>query len=416
MARLLVDITPLRASRSFRLLFIGHLASMLGNQLTVVAIAYQVYSITSSSLWVGLVSLCQLPFLIWGSLWGGAVGDRTDKRRILSVGGLSLAVISGGLAINASSAHPALWPVIVLSAIAAFGGGFVNPARNASIPRLVEPHQLVAAYSLNQVVIQTATVVGPAVSGVLLATSGVAACYWLDVVSFGIFVIATRAMSPLPPSGTSPTSSWRSTIEGIAYLRQHRVAQAVYLADLNAMIFGMPRALFPAVGLTIFHGGPQLVGLLFAAPGVGALLGALTTGWVEHIDRRGRAVIYAVALWGVSIAIFGLAPWQELALLALALAGYADVISAVLRNAILQSRIDDSYRGRLSAIQIAVVTGGPRLGDLESGVVARGGGTQLSIVSGGVACVVGSFVLAHYFREFWNERSSDVGLSDASHS
>ena len=416
MARLLVDITPLRASRSFRLLFIGHLASMLGNQLTVVAIAYQVYDITASSLWVGVVSLCQLPFLIWGSLWGGAVGDRADKRRILSLGGIALACISAGLAWNAAREHPSLWAVIVLSGIAAFGGGFVNPARNASIPRLVEPHQLVAAYSLNQVVIQTATVVGPALSGVLLATRGVAACYWLDVFSFVIFVIATRAMAPLPPSGASPTSSWRSTTEGLKYLRQHRVAQAVYLADLNAMIFGMPRALFPAVGLSIFHGGPQLVGLLFAAPGVGALLGALTTGWVEHIDRRGRAVIYAVALWGGAIAVFGLAPWKEIALLALALAGYADVISAVLRNAILQSRIDDSYRGRLSAIQIAVVTGGPRLGDLESGLVARGGGTQLSIVSGGLACVVGSFVVAHYFREFWGERASDVGSSGASHS
>lgn len=416
MARLLVDITPLRASRSFRLLFIGHLASMLGNQLTVVAIAYQVYDITSSSLWVGVVSLCQLPFLVWGSLWGGAVGDRADKRRILSLGGIGLAFISSGLAWNASRGHPSLWVVIVLSAIAAFGGGFVNPARNASIPRLVEPHQLVAAYSLNQVVIQTATVVGPAVSGVLLATRGVAACYWLDVISFVIFVVATRAMDPLPPSGASPMSSWRSTAEGLRYLRSHRVAQAVYFADLNAMIFGMPRALFPAVGLSVFHGGPQLVGLLFAAPGVGALLGALTTGWVEHIDRRGRAVIYAVAVWGGSIAVFGFAPWQELALLALACAGYADVISAVLRNAILQSRIDDSYRGRLSAIQIAVVTGGPRLGDLESGVVARGVGTQTSIVSGGLACVVGSFVLAHLYREFWEESASDAESSDASRS
>lgn len=389
---------------------------MLGNQLTVVAIAYQVYDITSSSLWVGVVSLIQLPFLIWGSLWGGAVGDRSDKRRILSIGGVVLAALSAALALNASLERPLLWPIIVFSSLAAFGGGFVNPARNASIPRLVSTQQLVAAYSLNQVVIQTATVVGPALSGILLATLGVASCYWLDVLSFVVFVVATLAMNPLPATGQVATSSWRATKDGMSYLRSHPIAQAVYLADLNAMIFGMPRALFPAVGLTIFHGGPELVGLLFAAPGVGALLGALTTGWVENIERRGRAVIWAVAMWGVAIAVFGLSPWVTMALIALAVAGYADVISAVLRNAILQSRIDDSFRGRLSAVQIAVVTGGPRIGDVESGAVARATSTQFSIVSGGVACVVGAAVVAWWFREFWNERASDAGLSDASHS
>lgn len=381
---------------------------MLGNQLTVVAIAFQVYNLTRSSLWVGLVSLIQLPFLIWGSLWGGAVGDRSDKRRILSVGGAVLALFSAAMAINASQSKPALWPIIVFSALAAFGGGFVNPARNASIPRLVQSHQLVAAYSLNQVVIQTATVVGPALSGVLLATLGVASCYWLDVASFVVFVVATRAMDPLPSSGNVAASSWTATRDGLRYLRSHRIAQAVYVADLNAMIFGMPRALFPAVGLTVFHGGPELVGLLFAAPGVGALLGALTTGWVEHIERRGRAVIWAVALWGVAIAAFGVSRWVTLALVALAVAGYADVISAVLRNAILQSRIDDSFRGRLSAIQIAVVTGGPRIGDVESGAVARATSTQFSVVSGGLACVVGAAVVAWRFREFWDERASDA--------
>ena len=416
MARLFVDLSPLRASRNFRLLFTGHLASMLGNQLTVVAIAYQVYQLTHSSLWVGLVSLIQLPLLIWGSLWGGAVGDRTDKRRILSLGGGLLSLLSVGLALNAQLAQPKLLVVIVLSAAAAFGGGFVNPARNASIPRLVDGHKLVAAYSLNQVGIQLATVVGPAISGLLLASFGVASCYWIDVLSFVIFAIATLAMDPLPSSGGVAVSSWQATKDGIAYLRTHSIAQAVYVADLNAMIFGMPRALFPAMGLTVFHGGPQLVGLFFAAPGFGAFLGAMTTGWVERVDRRGRAVLIAVAGWGLSIAIFGLSPWVGLALAALALAGWADVISAVLRNAILQSRIADAYRGRLSAIQIAVVTGGPRLGDLESGVVAGITSTGISIVSGGLACVVGSLVVAWHWRSFWNERASELESSDASRS
>ncbi len=390
---------------------------MLGNQLTVVAIAYQVYQLTHSSLWVGLVSLFQLPFLIWGSLWGGALGDRTDKRRILSIGGVVLALLSCGLALNSMLTHPSLVAIVLLSAGAAFGGGFVNPARNASIPRLVSPTKLVSAYSLNQVGIQVATVVGPAISGLLLAGFGVASCYWVDVASFVVFVGATLRMDPLPPSeGVTPISSWRATREGLTYLRTHKVAQGVYVADLNAMIFGMPRALFPAMGLTVFHGGPQLVGLFFAAPGIGALLGAVTTGWVERVDRRGRAVIVAVAGWGAAIALFGLSPWVGLALVALAIAGWADVISAVLRNAILQSRIEDQYRGRLSAIQIAVVTGGPRLGDLESGAVAGITSTAVSVVSGGLACVVGSAFVAWHWRGFWNERASELGLNDASHS
>lgn len=390
---------------------------MLGNQLTVVAIAYQVYQLTHSSLWVGLVSLFQLPFLIWGSLWGGALGDRTDKRRILAIGGALLALLSCGLAVNSMLAEPSLAAIVLLSAAAAFGGGFVNPARNASIPRLVSPTKLVSAYSLNQVGIQVATVVGPAISGLLLAGFGVASCYWVDVASFVVFVGATLRMDPLPPSeGVTPISSWRATKEGLAYLRTHKVAQGVYVADLNAMIFGMPRALFPAMGLTVFHGGPQLVGLFFAAPGIGALLGAVTTGWVERVDRRGRAVIVAVAGWGLAITLFGLSPWVGLALVALAVAGWADVISAVLRNAILQSRIEDQYRGRLSAIQIAVVTGGPRLGDLESGAVAGITSTAVSVVSGGLACVVGSAFVAWHWRSFWNERASELGLNDASHS
>ena len=416
MARLLVDIAPLRESRSFRLLFTGHLASMLGNQLTIVAIAYQVYQLTNSSLWVGLVSLFQLPFLIWGSLWGGAIGDRTDKRRILSIGGVVLAVLSAGLALNSLLTHPSLLAIVILSALAAFGGGFVNPARNASIPRLVPANKLVSAYSLNQVGIQVATVVGPAISGILLASLGVASCYWVDVTSFVVFVAATLRMESLPPSGGVATSSWQATKDGLAYLRTHKIAQGVYVADLNAMIFGMPRALFPAMGLSVFHGGPQLVGLFFAAPGAGALLGAITTGWVERVDRRGRAVIIAVMGWGAAIAVFGLSPWVGLALIGLAIAGWADVISAVLRNAILQSRIQDQFRGRLSAIQIAVVTGGPRLGDLESGAVAGLSSTTFSVVSGGLACVIGSVLVAWRWRSFWSEHASELESGDASHS
>ena len=406
MARFFVDLTPLRQSRDFRLLFGGQLVSMLGSQLTLVAIPYQIYLATHSSVWVGLSSLVQFPFLISASLWGGALGDQFDRRRIMIICALASAILSVGLALNGSSAHPSLIALFVVAALAAAATGFANPARSASIPRLVGPDLLVAAYSINQVVIQFATVLGPAVSGLLLAHVGISICYWLDAASFLAVVLASLALSPILPEGSAHRVSTLAAIgDGLRYVKGHVFAQCVYLVDLNAMIFGMPNALFPAMAVHYYHGGATTLGLLYSAPGAGALLGALTTGWVERITRRGRAVIVAVIVWGAAIALFGL--WHSLpvGLVMLALAGWADVISAVLRNTILQSSITDEFRSRISSIQMAVVQGGPRLGNAEAGLVAGFAGTEVSVVSGGVLCIVGAVVLARWRREFWNLRA-----------
>ena len=404
MARLFVDLSPLRESRDFRFLFGGQLVSMMGNQLTVVAIPYQVYTQTHSSLTVGLVSLIQLPLLISGSLWGGAVGDRVDRRKVMVACAIVLSLLSAGLAVNAATSRPNLVLLIALAALAAGFAGFSNPARNAAIPRLVPATQLVGAYSLNQVGIQIATVVGPALSGVLLATVGLSWCYWIDATSFLVVIGTSLALSPIVPLASAVrVSTLRAVRDGFSYVRSHVAAQCVYLVDLSAMVFGMPRALFPAVAATMYHGGPVTVGLLFAAPGVGALLGAVTTGWVERVSRRGRAVVLAVVLWGVAIALFGLSPWTWLGLVMLAVAGWADVISAVLRNTILQSSISDEFRSRISSIQMAVVTGGPRLGDLESGAVASATSTEISIVSGGILCVLGAVAIVRWRPAFWRE-------------
>jgi MFS family permease len=403
-ARLFVDLSPLRESRDFRFLFGGQLVSMMGNQLTVVAIPYQVYTQTHSSLTVGLVSLIQLPLLISGSLWGGAVGDRVDRRKVMVACAIVLSLLSAGLALNAATSRPNLVLLIALAALAAGFAGFSNPARNAAIPRLVPATQLVGAYSLNQVGIQIATVVGPALSGVLLATVGLSWCYWIDATSFLVVIGTSLALSPIVPLASAVrVSTLRAVRDGFSYVRSHVAAQCVYLVDLSAMVFGMPRALFPAVAATMYHGGPVTVGLLFAAPGVGALLGAVTTGWVERVSRRGRAVVLAVVLWGVAIALFGLSPWTWLGLVMLAVAGWADVISAVLRNTILQSSISDEFRSRISSIQMAVVTGGPRLGDLESGAVASATSTEISIVSGGILCVLGAVAIVRWRPAFWRE-------------
>lgn len=405
MSRLLVDVTPLRASRDFRLIFFGQSFSLLGSNVTMVAIPYQVYRDTHSSLLVGMASLVQLPTLIIGSLGGGGLGDLFDKRRLLVASSLALAATSAGLALNATGHTTGLALLFVLAALSAGLGGLAGPLRTAAIPQLVGDELLVPAYSLNQVVVNLATVVGPALAGVLIASIGLAACYGVDAVTFVVLAIASFAMSPLAPPGRGDERRLLSAIaEGFGYVRRHRIAQAVYLVDLNAMVFGLPRALFPAVALSVYHGGPRVLGLLYAAPGAGALVMAVLTGWVARVQRRGRLVSLVVIVWGLAMATFGLAHSIWLGLACLAVAGAMDVISTILRNTILQRAITDEFRSRVSSIQLAVVTGGPRLGDVESGTVASITSTQFSIVSGGIACVIGVLAVLAAVPAFWRAR------------
>jgi hypothetical protein len=225
------------------------------------------------------------------------------------------------------------------------------------------------------------------------------------VASFGVALLAAFLLSPQPPAGAAGhRPGLRSIVEGLSFVRGRQGLQGAYLIDINAMVFGMPRALFPALATTLFGGGARTLGFLYAAPGAGALLGAVTTGWVSRIQRQGLAVICAVITWGVAITCFGLVRWLPAALVLLAVAGAADVISAVFRNTIVQLSVPDALRGRLSGLQSAVVTGGPRIGDVEAGAVASAFGDTVSIVSGGVACIAGALLLARLLPGFRRQR------------
>jgi predicted MFS family arabinose efflux permease len=409
--RILVDTTPLRESRDFRLLFIGQLISVIGTQLTVVAIPYQVYSMTHSTLQVGAISLAQLfPFLA-GALSAGPIGYSVDKRRIMVWTALALMLTSGAMAVNAAVAHPSLAVLYVVSALAAGLFGFSSTARSAAVPGMVERRHLAAAAALTQIVFQVGVIVGPALSGLLLGI-GLPLVFGLDAASFVVAAITSAMLHPIPPAhdagGLSP---WQSTREGLRYLRSRQALQGVYLIDINAMVFGMPRALFPAMAGAVFGGGTITLGFLYAAPGVGALIGAVTTGWVANLRRQGWAVIVAVSVWGAAIAVFGFTDSLWIALVLLAVAGWADVISAVLRNTMLQSSIPERFRSRMSSIQMAVVQGGPRLGDMESGAVASLTSIEFSVVSGGFACIVGAAVigaLLPVFRRYIAGEIDDV--------
>ncbi|MDP9071260.1 MAG: MFS transporter [Actinomycetota bacterium] len=405
--RLLLDVSPLRASRDFRLLFAGQLISFMGSQLTVVAVAYQVYLLTRSSLQVGLVSMAQLGPLIAGSLVGGAIADSTDRRRLLLWMQVALALTAVGLAVNASLAQPAVWPLYVLTALTAAFSGLDRPARNAAIPNLVPRGSLPAAYALMQVQMQVGLTAGPALAGILLGRAGLATVFWIDVATFVVAFAAVAGVRPLPPEGGGVRASAASIVEGVRFIKGNRLLAGTFVIDLDAMVFGMPRALFPALGTGLYGGGAQTVGLLYAAPGAGALLGALLTGWVSNVRRQGLAVVVSVAVWGLAVAAFGLVSWLPLGLFLLALAGAADMVSAVFRNTILQLSVPDSLRGRLSSAHIAVVTGGPRLGDAEAGAVAALAGPRVSAVSGGLACAVGVAVIARLFPELVRYRSDD---------
>ena len=292
--------------------------------------------------------------------------------------------------------------------MAAFVAGLSGPSRTASVPKIVDAEHLTGALAFNQVILQFGGIIGPALAGVLIATAGIPLAYAIDAVSFVAVVVASLLMEPVPPSPGAMKPGLKSIAEGFSFLRAKPILQSVYLVDLSAMVFGLPRALFPAMAATVYRVGPSLLGLLYAAPGIGAFLGAITTGWLHRVTRRGRAISLAVALWGGAIVVFGLSDSYVVGIVCLALAGWADVLSAVLRNTVLQTSIPDHFRSRLSAIQIAVVQGGPKLGDLESGAVAAATSTLTSVVSGGLLCIVGVAALALWRPEFWAERAPEA--------
>jgi predicted MFS family arabinose efflux permease len=405
---LVIDAGPLRKSRDLRCLFGGQLVLMLGGQLTTVAVPYQVYSLTRSSLDVGLVSLAQLLPLIAGGLVGGALADAVDRRSLLLASQLLTALGAVGLAVNAA-VGTALWPLFVLPAVAAGCSVAGEAGLSAMLPNLAGRSDTATVNAMFQALLQVGQVAGPAVAGLLLAGVGVRFVYWLDAASVLVAALATARMSRQRPAGTSHPPGLRSIVAGLSHLRGQPLIQGAYLIDINATVFGAPTAVFPALAFAVFHGGARTLGLLYAAPGAGALLGAVTTGWVHRVRRQGRAVIVAVIVWGIAIACFGLTHWLPLALALLAVAGWADVISAVFRGTIIQLAAPDGLRGRLMGLQMAVVTAGPRIGDAESGAVASAFGATASVVSGGLACIGGALILARLLPAFSRQETPVAG-------
>jgi MFS family permease len=417
--RLLTDLAPLRASRDFRLLFLGQVVSMTGSQFTMVAIAYQVYSLTRSSLLVGAIGMAQLVPFVVGSAAGGSLGDAKDRRTVLVVASAVLAVTSAGLAFNAATGHASVLAVYLVSAVAAGFGAVVSTICSAAVPSLVRRDQLTAAYASMQVVDQVGMVAGPALAGVLISVAGLPWTYALDSFTFLVSTSSLLAMSALAPRSPTERPGLRSIVEGLAYIRASQVLQGVFLVDLSATVFGLPTALFPQLARSTFHHGPGILGLLYAAPAAGALVGALVTGPLQRVRRRTWAITAAVCVWGGVIVAFGYVRLLWAALLLLSVAGWADVVSAVLRDTVLQISVPERFRSRATSVQTAVVEGGPRLGAVESGAVAQVTSAQFSIVSGGLICIAGALALMALLPGWRNETdkgtpTTPFGLSPGS--
>ena len=403
----MIDVSPLRESRSFRLLWFGQLVSLSGTQLRLVAIPYQIYLITGSSLDVGLIGLFQAIPLISLALFGGVFADRFNRRRLLLITQIGLALSSAALAIGTQLGVASVPFLYARTAIGAAFSANDGPARGSLTPSLVRRDQLPAAITLNQVLFQTAAIAGPAFAGLIILNLGVAGAYWIDVGTFVVAIAAVAAMRIPPSERREHAPVMQALVEGITYLRANRILFSTFVLDFLATFFGSPRALFPFYADRVFSVGPQGLGLLFAAPGVGSLIAALTAGWIPRVRRQGVALLVAVAAWGFAIVGFGLMREGLFfpALLFIALAQGADTLSAIFRHTILLTIVPDELRGRLTSIAQMFFLGGPYLGQVESGIAADVVSPEFSVISGGIATVASVGLIALWAPELVSYRA-----------
>ena len=388
---LAIDLTPLRSSRDFRRLWFGNAISLLGSMLTTVAIPYQVYQLTGSTLAVGLLGIAALVPLLTISFLGGAIADAVDRRRLLIVSDLGLAAISGLLVANAALEHPRLAALYAAEALGTAFYAIQRPAMDALVPRLVGEDQIASAAAVQGIYGSFGHVGGPALGGILIASAGLTATYAVDVATFTASLVAAMLLPKMPPLEAVARPGLKAIVEGFRFVRQKPELKGIFAVDTVAMVFGMPSALFPAYGVH-FGGGARTVGFLYAAPYAGALVATLLSGWVTRVRRQGLGVCVAASGWGAAIVGFGFAPSLWPALFFLALAGGADDWSAILRSTILLTVTPDSMRGRLSGIELAQVASAPTLGNVEAGALASVTSLRFSVVSGGIACIAGCWL------------------------
>jgi MFS family permease len=409
----LADTRPLRTP-AYRRLWTAGIVTVVGSQLSVVAVPTQIFALTGSSAYVGLTGLFGLVPLVVFGLWGGAIADAVDRRVLLLVTGAGIAASSLALWVIAASGVGNVWLILVLFALQSALLAVNQPARSAVIPRLVAAPLLPAANTLNFTVTTFGAVIGPLLAGVLIPVVGLPTLYLLDALALLATLWATWRLPSMPApttEGKRARAGLREVVAGFRYAAMHKVLLVSFLVDIIAMAFGMPRILFPEMAERTFGdppGGGVALGLLFAAIPAGAVLGGLFSGWLTRIRRQGVAVTVAICVWGLAVALFGLTSSLWLAVVLLAVAGAADLVSAVFRSSMLQTVATDEMRGRMQGVFTVVVAGGPRVADLWHGSVAALIGPGVTSTVGGVAVIIGVVLAVARFSEFWRYRGPET--------
>lgn len=408
----LISFSIFRRNRNFALLYIGQFISFLGTMITSVALPYQIYTLTHSTLMVGLLSLFQLVPLIFTALVGGVFADRYHRRFLLLLAESVLVIGCSILAWNAHLDSPHVWVIFVAAMLMSAFNGLHRPALESIVQQLVAKEDFPIVGSLGTFKRSVCMIAGPAIGGLIIATSGVVITYLVDCATFAVSLTALLLMShiPKPVLSVPDDSSWASLKAGLRYAKSRQELLGTYFVDFIAMVFGMPMALFPAIAMTF--GGAKVLGMLYAAPAVGALFISLFSAWAKEVKRHGAAVAISAAFWGVSIVLFGLSSNLYASLFFLALAGGFDAVSGIFRSVMWNQTIPISLRGRMAGIEMISYIGGPRLGDAEAGLMAAAFGITFSVVSGGVLCVLGVGVCCWFLPRFWHYEAPDFSSTD----
>ena len=392
-----IDVAPLRTSRDYRLLYAGQFVSGFGSAISYVVLPWQMYQLTDSELAVGMLGVAEFLPMFLLAFVGGALADHIDRRRLILFSELGLAVCCAVLVLNSLLAAPHASVLFMVAALFAAINGIHRPALEAMTPRLVAPELMPAVSALGSLRFNFNFIIGPAIAGVIASSLGAAFAFAIDAASFVVAIITVLLIRSVTAPMNADRASLRSVIEGVKYARSRQELLGTYLIDLNAMFFGMPMALFPALAESF---GGASVGLFYAMPAVGSLTVTLTSGWTKHVHKHGLAVTIAATVWGLAIIAFGMAKWLWLSLFFLALAGAADMVSGLFRMTIWNQTIPDHLRGRLASIEMISYMTGPALGNAEAGLMASMLGLRGSVVSGGVLCVLGSGLLAFLLPAF----------------
>jgi MFS family permease len=396
-----MDVSPLRDSAQFRLVWSAGTVFQLGGMVAYVAVPYQLYSLTHSNFAVGSVALVELlPLVVFG-LYGGALADHVDRRRLLVVCGLAQVLLMGVLGANAFLDRPRIWLIFVAAALLASAESLQRPSLAALEPRTVRHDQIPAATALSWLGSQAGMLVGPAIGGVLIALVGVGWCFVVTVVSLLLATALFAAMRPVPHTDETTPPSLRGIGEGLAYAVRRRDLLGTYLVDIAAMVLAMPVVLFPALAQDVFHR-PGLLGLLYSAETIGAICATATSGWTGRVHHHGRAIVLSAATYGFAIMLAGLAPSIGLVIVCFAMAGAADTVSGVFRTTVWNQTIPDTMRGRLAGIEMLSYSLGPLGGQVRAGLVADAWSVRGAIASGGALCVLGVSATAVWLNDFWS--------------